>query len=306
MKADMHMHSRYSDGGHWPRELARMAAASGLETVCLTDHDTLGGYPEFAKAAAELGLTTWASVEIDCVDEGLGYKSEILAYFPEGHFAATDALLRASRLERARAMQALFDRARELFGSPDIKFPSLVARRTDGRAVDDSVIDEADLRYSKTDLFLALVAANAIPAETAYRDFKRAYFDTGLFSDVRFGKPALADIVATIRSDGGIPVLPHVGHEFDDSIKTIRTRAKDFQKLLDRCSETGVMGIELYDYRNADTKAINALVAREASRRGFFVTYGSDFHGPGTNRTQFGSFQGDFKGFPRPKARRKG
>lgn len=306
MKADMHMHSRYSDGWHWPQELATMAAAQGLEAACLTDHDTLGGYPEFAKAAAAAGLTTWAAVEIDCIDEGLEYKSEILGYFPDGHYAATEELLLAGRKERARMMEAAFARARVLFSAPLIDFPSLVSRRMAGRAPDDPAIDESDLRYSKTDLFLALREADAIPGDTAYRDFKRAYFDTGLLSDVRFSKPRLADVVATILSDGGIPVLPHVGHEFGDSASLMRSRSKDVAKLLDRCREVGVLGIELYDYRNAATKAINALVARQAGSRGFLCTYGSDFHGPGSNKTQFGSFHGDFKGFPRRKARRKG
>lgn len=218
MKADMHMHSCYSDGSYWPQALATMAATAA-------------------------GLTTWASVEIDCIDEGLDYRSEILGYFPDGHYAATEELLLAGRKERARTMEALFERAKVLFSAP--------------------LIDESDLRYSKTDLFLALLEAGVIPGNTVYREFRWAYFDTGLFADVRFSKPELADVVTTILSDGGIPVLPHVGHEFGDSARLMRSR-------------------------------------------GFFCTYGSDFHGPGSNKTQFGSFHGDFKGFPRHKARRKG
>ncbi|HUW69753.1 MAG TPA: PHP domain-containing protein [bacterium] len=306
MKADLHMHSRYSDGGHWPDELVGMAATSGLQAVCLTDHDTLGGYPEFADAAASAGLTTWPAVEIDCIDESIGYRSEILAYFPDGTYAATEALLRAGRAERVRTISSLFERARALFSAPEMDFGSLVSRRQAGRSPEGPAVDGTALRYAKTDFFLALIDAGVIPANTRYWEFKQAYFNTGLFSDVRFSKPELADVVELIVSDGGIPVLPHVGHEFGDSIKSMRSRAEHLDAILDRCRDLGVLGIELYDYRTDDTKAINALVARQSRRYGFFNTYGSDFHGPGSNKTLFGSFHGDFKGFPRRKARRKG
>lgn len=283
-----------------------MAAASGLQAVCLTDHDTLGGYPEFAEASVAAGLTTWPAVEIDCVDESIGYKSEILAYFPDGTYTATDALLRTSRTERVRTISSLFERARALFSAPEMDFAALVSKRQAGRLPEAPAVDGTALRYAKTDFFLALFDARLIPADTEYREFRQAYFDTGLFSDVRFSKPELADVVELIIADGGIPVLPHVGHEFGDSLKSMRSRAEHLDAILARCRELGVLGIELYDYRTDETKAINALVAQRSKRYGFFNTYGSDFHGPGSNKTQFGSFHGDFKGFPRHKARRKG
>ncbi len=306
MKADLHMHSRYSDGGHWPEVLVDMATASGLQAACLTDHDTLGGYPEFARAAAVAGLTTWPAVEIDCVDDSIGYRSEILAYFPDGAYPATDAFLRIGRAERVRTISALFERARRLFSAPYIDFDSLVSRRQSGRAPEGAAVDGTALRYAKTDFFMALIDAGVIPAGTEYREFKQAYFDTGLFSDVRFNKPELAEVVELIVADGGIPVLPHVGHEFGDSIRTMRSRSEHLDAIFERCRDLGVLGVELYDYHGDDATAINALVARKSHRYGFFNTYGSDFHGPGSNKTEFGSFHGDFKGFPRRRARRKG
>ncbi|MBP7264933.1 MAG: PHP domain-containing protein [Spirochaetia bacterium] len=71
MKADLHFHSRYSDGCLWPSELAERAARAGLEAAALTDHDTFGGWPEFRQAAERRGLATWPAVEIDCVDKDL-------------------------------------------------------------------------------------------------------------------------------------------------------------------------------------------------------------------------------------------
>lgn len=41
MKADLHMHSRVSDGSYTIGELAELAAKNGLDVIAVTDHDTL-------------------------------------------------------------------------------------------------------------------------------------------------------------------------------------------------------------------------------------------------------------------------
>lgn len=46
MRADMHMHTVYSDGLLRPAELARRAKAAGVELISFTDHDTLSGGEE--------------------------------------------------------------------------------------------------------------------------------------------------------------------------------------------------------------------------------------------------------------------
>lgn len=48
---DLHVHSSSSDGSDAPGGIAELAAAAGLAAVALTDHDTVGGIPEFLEAA---------------------------------------------------------------------------------------------------------------------------------------------------------------------------------------------------------------------------------------------------------------
>jgi len=48
---DLHTHSNASDGSCTPSELFNLASECGLAAVALTDHDTVGGIPEFLKAA---------------------------------------------------------------------------------------------------------------------------------------------------------------------------------------------------------------------------------------------------------------
>jgi 3',5'-nucleoside bisphosphate phosphatase len=54
MRIDLHVHSSASDGTDSPGDLVRKAAALGLDGVALSDHDTVAGHGEAARAAAEL------------------------------------------------------------------------------------------------------------------------------------------------------------------------------------------------------------------------------------------------------------
>jgi len=104
-------------------------------------------------------------------------------------------------------------------------------------------------------------------------------------------------VAEAVSADGGVLVVPHVGHEFDDSLAAMRAGTKRLDALLSRFKDLGVDGVELYYYRNKDRDAINALVAERCRRFGFFHTYGSDCHGPDSNKNGLGSFYGDFPGF---------
>lgn len=43
LKADLHIHTNYSDGAHSPAEILRMATDKGLGLISITDHDTVAG-----------------------------------------------------------------------------------------------------------------------------------------------------------------------------------------------------------------------------------------------------------------------
>jgi 3',5'-nucleoside bisphosphate phosphatase len=306
MRADLHIHSRYSDGGYWPTDIVALAKAARLEAVCVTDHDTLGAYPEFARTALAAGLSTWPSVEIDCVDSTIGYRSEILAYFPDGRYTYTEAFLASGRAERAAIIETLFERAKKTLGNKDLGFSSILALRLEGRDPRLPPLDISSLRFSKTDFYIALRQAGVVPKKTGYKDFKKAYFDTGMFSDARFVKPELGVIAEIVRSDGGVLVIPHPGHEFGDSARELNAQRARLDALLRRFKELGVGGVELYDYHNGDTAAINKIMKERCEKLGLFHTYGSDTHGPGSVKNDIGAFYGDFGGFSPRKKHGKG
>ncbi len=62
--ADLHLHTRYSDGSFTPRELVQHAARLGFTAIAITDHDTINGIPEALAAGKELGVEVIPGVEI--------------------------------------------------------------------------------------------------------------------------------------------------------------------------------------------------------------------------------------------------
>ena len=56
LKADLHTHSRYSDGKYTPQEVCQRAKANGVQLLSITDHDTMGGSEEKQACAKANGL----------------------------------------------------------------------------------------------------------------------------------------------------------------------------------------------------------------------------------------------------------
>src|SRR5581483_12198162 len=54
--ADLHLHTKYSDGTFTPEELVLQAQNAGLACIALTDHDTVEGCTGTAAAAAAVRM----------------------------------------------------------------------------------------------------------------------------------------------------------------------------------------------------------------------------------------------------------
>ncbi|MCW2900260.1 MAG: hypothetical protein JWO67_2525 [Streptosporangiaceae bacterium] len=120
MRIDLHSHSSVSDGTLPPAEVVRSAAAAGLDVLALTDHDTVSGWAEAARAVPS-GLTLVPGIELSCRQDTAGaehgprtYSVHMLGYLfdpAEPVLAAERDRLRDDRVHRARATVA---RLREL------------------------------------------------------------------------------------------------------------------------------------------------------------------------------------------------
>src|SRR5690349_280594 len=84
-RADLHLHTTYSDGNYTPAQLVDLARRSGLSAIAVTDHDTFAGVVP-ARQAAGASVEVVAGVEITAEFRGkelhlLGYDFD-LTYEP--------------------------------------------------------------------------------------------------------------------------------------------------------------------------------------------------------------------------------
>ncbi len=79
IRADLHLHTAYSDGANSPREIVDKARAAGIFTIAITDHDNVGGLDEAVEYGTSVGVEVIPGLELSAA---MGEKDvHILAYF---------------------------------------------------------------------------------------------------------------------------------------------------------------------------------------------------------------------------------
>ena len=78
IRADLHVHTFYSDGFLTPAEVMKTAKENGVQLISVTDHDTALGADEAQKAAKEYGLKFVNGIEVSAYKNGV--KLHTLGY----------------------------------------------------------------------------------------------------------------------------------------------------------------------------------------------------------------------------------
>ena len=253
MRFDLHTHTVHSDGTTTPAENAVLAAASGLDGLALTDHDTVDGWDEARAACADAGVAFVPGIELSTEDQGASVH--VLGYWvdPQDPALAEECRrLRVTRTDRATAILGLLadlgvviDPAavRSLAGSAPVGRPHIAQAMVDAGVVDS--IDQAFDRYL-ADGGPAWVVKHAVSPEKGVR---------------------------LIRGAGGVAVLAHPGGH-DDGDGRVGGVGVD---LVDRLVTVGLAGLEAEHAGHAPGTV--SYWRRVAAERGLVVTGSSDFHG---------------------------
>jgi 3',5'-nucleoside bisphosphate phosphatase len=254
-RADFHTHTSCSDGLLEPSELVAAAAAAGVRSLAVTDHDTLAGYRSLvAPDAPPLppGLRLIPGVEINATGPGT-------ADLPDGELH----LVGLGVDPAADAFEAILDRQR---GARRRRFERMRARlREAGAPVDAQLegLDRSDEEsLGRPTLARALVAAGF--ASDVPDAFAR-YVGPGLPGYVRREAMGPGEALAAIRGAGGLPVLAHFA--------TAPERPALVRDLVD----AGLAGIEVH-HRSFDEATVERMRA-VASAHQLVVSGGTDFHG---------------------------
>ena len=249
-RADLHVHTLYSDGTFTPREALTLARDRGLDTVAITDHDTTAGLDEAFEAGAELGVAVIPGIEFSTVHGGEGVH--VLCYYmdlEDAELNAELARLRDDRYHRGEQMveklQALgypisFDRVREIAGGGTIVRPHVAQ---------------------------ALVEAGVVP--TLGDAFSEELIGNGGLAYVEKHALDPIDALRLIHAAGGVCVLAHPG--------TFRETKPVPPALIDELAEAGLDGIEASHPEH--TPEVEASYIETAERLGLLWTGSSDCHG---------------------------
>lgn len=297
MRADLHFHSKYSDGSFWPDELVKMAKESNLEMIALTDHDTFEGVDEFISACSENHIKGVPAIEIDFADNTFGFKSELLGYFPDGSYVNTQLYLSGFQDLRMKTAELSLNKAKKLYDRHDLDIGELIGNKI-GKNQPKSKYNRISL--TKVDVFNYFNDKNIPHGFKDYDDFKNSFFRDPNFLEL-LKKPDFLKCIEVINKDGGYAVLAHPANQFNKETEQINKNKTEYLQKLKAARMNGLWGMEMHSYESEEEAGIlNEAFIQFAKDSLLEITYGSDFHGENHGSTRrLGRVYGDFQGFKR-------
>ncbi len=258
---DLQSHSLYSDGALAPAEVVALAAASGIELLALTDHDTVDGVEEALRAGAEHGVVVVPAVELSAV-HAEHEDLHVLGYGVELADEEWLARLRDARTDREARAKRMAARLEELgFAVDDAP---LAARRRAGRPIGRPHLAAAVTEHPNNARRLAEEGAEDVSS------FIPAYLVPGAPAYLPRTRPAVTEAIGWIHAAGGVAVW---AHPFWDL-----AAPEDVLATLDAFVADGLDGVEAFYATH--TAAQTVLLADRAEELGLLSTGSSDFHGP--------------------------
>lgn len=261
--ADLHCHSRVSDGTLTPEELAQRAKANGVELWALTDHDEVAGQQRALEAALAQGMDYLTGVEISV--SFAGRVVHIVGLGFDHHNAALIQGLRdtrGGREARAREMAAglaqvgikgAYEGALQFVGNPEL--------------------------ISRTHFARFLVEAGH--CQDVNEVFRR-FLTEGKPGYVEHRWARLGDALRWIRQAGGEAVIAHPArYAFSPT---------EEYALITEFMAHGGRGIEVVTGSHSAAEAVK--YADTALEFDLFASRGSDFHSPEESRTDLGRLDG--------------
>ncbi|MDT7743832.1 MAG: 3,5-nucleoside bisphosphate phosphatase [Actinomycetota bacterium] len=249
---DLHLHSNASDGTDDPADVVRLAAAAGVTTLALTDHDTTAGWDEAARAVPTgVRLVRGAEFSTTAPD---GRGGEVTAHLLGYLFDPADPAILADqerlRGERGRRIGVMTERLRADGYDVD---PAAIAART-GAPVGRPHLGRA---------LVEIGAVSSVPEA----------FESFLAKDGKYYEPKadtpIAEAIAMIRAAGGVAVWAHPWARKKGAIVE--------ESVIEEMAALGLAGTEVDhpDHAPQDRARLRSL----AHDVGLIITGSSDYHG---------------------------
>lgn len=243
------MHSNLSDGVDSPEELVDLAAAAGLTTISLTDHDNVDGIDRAMEKGRGMGVEVIPGIEF--TTENPRTEIHILGYFIDNKNPELLSVLGKVQEDRVKRIYKIVKKLNAL--KVDIEPEDVFAisgRKAPGRP----------------HVARALMKLGAV---SSFKEAFNRYLDFRSPAYVSHYKLTPGDAVKVIAAAGGIPVFAHPAISNCDEI-------------IPELMADGLKGLEAYypGYKPEVTERYLGL----ARKYGLLVTGGSDFHGLDSGR----------------------
>ncbi|MCC8073215.1 MAG: PHP domain-containing protein [Clostridiales bacterium] len=248
MAADLHCHTKLSDGSVGIEDLIVIAQKSGIDTIAITDHDCLAGTVRGKVIGKRYGVNVIPGVELSAFDNEAGKKVHILCYLADTP-DRLEGLCKRTSVARKRAGQIMM-----------LKVASRFPIST------EFIINHAS---GSTNLFKQHIMHALIDAgytTEIFGDLYNALFspesETNLLAPTKY--PDIKEVIEEVHGAGGIAVLAHPA--FFDNFDEI-----------DSYIEMGLDGIEVW--HPSATEANIEFLSGICKKNKLLMTGGSDFHG---------------------------
>ncbi len=290
-RVDLHIHSlNSSDGDFAPVALLQMAREKGLRAISISDHDTMGAYPDALLWSDKLGVELVPSVELTTLFDGREFH--LLLPFVRWDSRTLERILATvtrARMEEAKERVA---RLREL--GFDIDWDELIVKTKGGPPLGVSIAQiliDKGRKEKNPSLKQYYEGTNRLFAP--YFFYKDYFLEEGpAFVPKR--TVSLLEVLDLLAPEGAAPVLAHPGAYFERATK------EDLAVLKER----GLVGLEVYSsYHDTDQTRLYRAAAEELD---LVATAGSDFHGRIKPHVIFGQLkEGNYRMVEELKMRRR-
>lgn len=248
MKADLHCHTKLSDGTLGIDDMIILAKNSGVTTLAITDHDSLAGTVRATIIGERHGVNVIPAVEFSATDSKRKAKAHILCYLPDTP-ERLEGLCKSNSEKRKRAARIMVAKVANKFPVT----PELIMKCATGST-----------NIYKQHIMQALMECGY--TTTIFGDLYNMLFKKesriNVLMEATYPEPA--EIIEAIHEAGGIAVLAHPG--FYDNFE-----------LLEELIPLGLDGVEVWHPEN--TPEQQELLINIAKKNDLLMTGGSDFHG---------------------------
>lgn len=263
-RVDLHIHSsNSSDGDFSPVALLQMARENGLRAISISDHDTVGAYPDALEWSDRLDVELIPSVELTTLFDGREFH--LLLPFVRWDSRTLERILATVTRARMAEAKERVARLREL--GFDIDWDEVILKTKGGPPLGVSIAQILIDKGRKEKLPSLKKYYEGTNRLFAPYFFYKDYFleDGPAFVPKRTA--SLLEVLDLLARDGAAPVLAHPGAYFE------RATREDLAVLKER----GLVGLEVYSsYHDPDQTRFYRAAAEELD---LIATAGSDFHG---------------------------